>query len=734
MSKPFFLPADTSPIALVRSFETLPNRNHAITPSQKGTPAITTVAVAPSIRAEPLSRSLTDAGTSERILSWASKEDRVAIPRSSAASTPCLPPTNFGSPDPEHISQDVTTHLDSLRPLSPNLASPALSLGRIRPPPTTSSTKASFASFPSSLAATPHALSRNPARFSDHKSAAPSDPRPALPLLYQRTKSQGALDYSRMAETWDRGAEPRTDIIKAGELSWGARREAFSEEKRNRSSSRTGKGRVEKRIEATLAQAEPASNARSRKSSHILGLFKENTTLQDSKKGQDKAKLSSGLVEEDSVVGKIGLGCDNRRFEGRGEYAPCAADIARCGVVREKAESAIAQSNEPFEKQGKQTSDELVQQAHRESSVGSETSMPLSNVSNEPKYSFDYSGQCPTCGQEESIQRIAKTSHSTSPLRQFEDLRDHHNLAPSFYDKSPSARHKSTSVESIHSVAVSTQLRSERSEKINPDHGVSSVAIKDVAELEEDDDEESEKEQISSALYYPHQAPSPNALEDITSDNAEQFKESQDSGIAHDSEPQSPDSQNSDTPSEDVNIALQSRNESRYLHGDLQMARTYLGAPTPTKAVESGASSASESEYESFDESARSVLGEYSSLTDEAETTPTATPTARDSFSKPSLRRVRHHQVAPLGAVELKPYNHQVGGHTTVFRFSKRAVCKQLSNRENEFYEVVEREHPELLKFLPRYVRPILEHPIIKVSTLRISQAISTPLPRYCDV
>ncbi|KAI5301550.1 Inositol hexakisphosphate kinase 1, partial [Ascosphaera pollenicola] len=59
---------------------------------------------------------------------------------------------------------------------------------------------------------------------------------------------------------------------------------------------------------------------------------------------------------------------------------------------------------------------------------------------------------------------------------------------------------------------------------------------------------------------------------------------------------------------------------------------------------------------------------------------------------------------SPLGAVELKPYKHQVGGHTTVFRFSRRAICKQLNNRENMFYERIERRHPEMLVFLPRYI------------------------------
>ncbi|KAF6825426.1 inositol hexaphosphate kinase kcs1 [Colletotrichum plurivorum] len=65
------------------------------------------------------------------------------------------------------------------------------------------------------------------------------------------------------------------------------------------------------------------------------------------------------------------------------------------------------------------------------------------------------------------------------------------------------------------------------------------------------------------------------------------------------------------------------------------------------------------------------------------------------------------HQVdekEPLGAIELIPYKHQVGGHTTLWRFSKRAVCKQLNNRENEFYERVEQDHRDLLSFLPRYI------------------------------
>jgi hypothetical protein len=67
---------------------------------------------------------------------------------------------------------------------------------------------------------------------------------------------------------------------------------------------------------------------------------------------------------------------------------------------------------------------------------------------------------------------------------------------------------------------------------------------------------------------------------------------------------------------------------------------------------------------------------------------------------------VHDHQLTtpkqPLDAIELIPYKHQVGGHTTIWRFSRRAVCKQLNNRENEFYEKIEKYHRDLLAFLPR--------------------------------
>ncbi|GAA6054629.1 hypothetical protein JCM3770_002912 [Rhodotorula araucariae] len=54
--------------------------------------------------------------------------------------------------------------------------------------------------------------------------------------------------------------------------------------------------------------------------------------------------------------------------------------------------------------------------------------------------------------------------------------------------------------------------------------------------------------------------------------------------------------------------------------------------------------------------------------------------------------------------VPLEPFRHQVGGHNHIFRFSKKAVCKPLTSRENQFYEAVERTSPRLLGFVPQYL------------------------------
>jgi len=92
-----------------------------------------------------------------------------------------------------------------------------------------------------------------------------------------------------------------------------------------------------------------------------------------------------------------------------------------------------------------------------------------------------------------------------------------------------------------------------------------------------------------------------------------------------------------------------------------------------------------------------------SAIADESE--PSILPKPSRPVSQYQEEYIHDHQWTPrqpLEAIELIPYKHQVGGHTTLWRFSRRAVCKQLNNRENEFYEKIEKYHRDLLPFLPR--------------------------------
>lgn len=54
--------------------------------------------------------------------------------------------------------------------------------------------------------------------------------------------------------------------------------------------------------------------------------------------------------------------------------------------------------------------------------------------------------------------------------------------------------------------------------------------------------------------------------------------------------------------------------------------------------------------------------------------------------------------------VPLQPYGHKVGGHSSIYQFTRAAICKPLVGHENVFYEDVERLAPALLPFIPRYL------------------------------
>ncbi|EAW13175.1 inositol polyphosphate kinase KCS1 [Aspergillus clavatus NRRL 1] len=420
-----------------------------------------------------------------------------------------------------------------------------------------------------------------------------------------------------------------------------------------RSSSRSRRGRVENSIEANLTNAELASHVRSRKSSHYLGLFKENTTSPDRKRREDR--------------------------EGRPEEPPVQDPSPVATAFLDPSQTWDASHSQP-----------MSPAKSADSGLRSSRSVPPPSFADAPRFE-------PARGEARphtESDAISKRPQKPLPRSLLEEIRSFH-LTPG------GARGTSFSK------SIPTQFaeggRDYFSDGVSSDGLSPSDTIRerrrDSAQEDEDD------EQISSAVYFPHERVT---VPEEVSRAQPCPEESADVGRFEESlalvpkAPRVPSGQESSY----VDISLRSKNDSRILHGELQdlhtpALETYDENPLSAISERSDEYSTSDSEFVSADDSSVSAREDKSSLTDDADMTPTATPTQRSRIPRP---RRKHSTSAPVGAVELKPYRHQVGGHTTVFRFSRRAVCKQLNNRENEFYERIERRHPEMLMFLPRYI------------------------------
>ncbi|KAF2870010.1 hypothetical protein BDV95DRAFT_576876 [Massariosphaeria phaeospora] len=406
-----------------------------------------------------------------------------------------------------------------------------------------------------------------------------------------------------------------------------------------------GASHVDKKIEATLPQTEQPPAARSRKASHYLRVFKEKDVPEEQARRGGRLK-------------------DRRATE---------------KALPTRHESVPHNSEAPID--------------HLDDLPRLSPTIPLSHAVPVNSY-FD---SVPTNGsQAPSRLKTIESLHQPSgaiktldlPSKLLEEIRDFSNLTP--------GGQRETSFPSGISTAAAERLRSQLPTQSAPhirepsDYFQAAVQDNDDRSPASDEDE-SEREQISSALYFPHHQLKPSEqvipeeeIRKVEVDNVRIRK---------------PVSAGKVKTLPEVEISLQSQDTNQCLHGDIS---TSASVPTEDKPLSSviEATTSAESDYESLAESSHSLDGYQSSATDDLGTTPTAT--SNKNNAKPHLAPVQ--PPAPLGAVELKPYDHQVGGHTTVYRFSRRAVCKQLNNRENEFYETVEQHHPELLEFLPRYI------------------------------
>ncbi|KAI8063601.1 hypothetical protein BC940DRAFT_307114 [Gongronella butleri] len=74
------------------------------------------------------------------------------------------------------------------------------------------------------------------------------------------------------------------------------------------------------------------------------------------------------------------------------------------------------------------------------------------------------------------------------------------------------------------------------------------------------------------------------------------------------------------------------------------------------------------------------------------------------SSSMDSERRGSYDPTTLTSSLPLLPFQNQVGGHCSFFRFSKRAICKPMSHKERQFYEHLDQHHTALLPFISQYL------------------------------
>lgn len=669
MSSPHTASDVTSPA--VRPSDDADLIQHGSSTAPEAEPEEIRPAVYPSHHATPpLHRSIVGS-QGLQVTSQRASGDRDELSESSA-STPRLPPQHHGNHELPDLAEEDDTSLETPDGLSPARKIDLSSNKHINPSAsaTISTRMAETSALPQdatseakpqneseSLEQTAQDTSHSSFTTSSHHT--PIDSRQGLkesssPEIHPLAQSPAALPPQTTSGSKSEGLDPASS----------AREEAFGAQ-RARSSSRSSQKRVEKSIEATLADEAPVQHARSRKSSHMLGIFKENVNIEGRKGTQ--AIRSPPTVSEDALQSQT------KQASGYGDGGLATTGETKKGN-RSRSHSALSTGSHSS----------LVESDHAESKG------PLNADAKAASLKRDLT---PPHGESlrNVLDKASKQEEGSSrrrlPPRLLEEIQQHHNLHTPFHDKFRQSQSKTT--------LLRPDLRKTLSESTTvtskPPTLEKSATADDVAAHDEEgpEDDESDKEHISSALYYPHQTPSPDALQDVNIDEARKRKEEGEAGETSLPEPALSPTEEPASASQNVDIHLQSRKQSRYLHGDLPQARTASGEPDYTKYIET-ASSASESESESV---------ASSSATDETEMTPRASPTTKASLIHSKAVKA---QPSPLGAVELKPYNHQVGGHTTVFRFSKRAVCKQLTSRENRFYEIIEKYHPELLKFLPK--------------------------------
>jgi inositol-hexakisphosphate kinase len=276
----------------------------------------------------------------------------------------------------------------------------------------------------------------------------------------------------------------------------------------------------------------------------------------------------------------------------------------------------------------------------------------------------DQSGEAPSGIQDNKHQHSKKeTQHM--PLDLLDEIRNHHYIAPG-------------------------KARKISYPKTVSGHDGERLGQQDRNRQATEEEDYSDREHISSAKYFPHQGV---ALGDSPTDESQKTARQARAQTVLSKEKQQ-------QPIDDTLPAMRSEDAADEMDGGLTLCRESSNHSIDSRAdsTQSNDNVLSESEYES----GYSTSGSQSQASEDEDTTPTATPTTKSVMAQAKRKHSHAQPLEAMDAVELKPFSHQVGGHTTMYRFSRRAVCKQLNSKENMFYETIEKCHPELLGFMPR--------------------------------
>jgi len=594
MSAPLYVVEITSPLRLVRSDRDFNKTKQHNASTSKTQPKAITPNVAAPHRARQKSRSLIDVtdDLGRRLPNANGCNGSFCDTSTSDEGTPRLLPVQNGSNDllpivgsdanaldfPRRLLQQTLpsshSNIATLHQAFSNLAEADLS----DPLSNSSAMDESIQKPPSTSARLGRSSPPTPDLFSPaHRSA----PAPPLKTISDGT-DQPSIETGKLKES-DTINEKGCSLFNNTRPTMRAGAEQVEDMgKRNKGSS--GRVHAQKRVGTSVVEAEPTANARSRKSSHMMQLFKD--TSPEQPKEQDKNR-------PDIVAQKTKYANDDGEVTSRaGKGAKSSKYVYDEAVVDDSGKAA--QENVPLQPSHGKASEGHPDSEHerREKSP-----QPLNDVSNEaPNNDL-------TCARR-------------SPLP--------------------------------HRVLAET-------------HDQNAQPVVDDGEEEEPSD----KEHVSSAIYYPHKAPSPDTIHNAVGEAGREAKQK-----GHYVTLSRPEARRSLDEQDDL----------------LQVG--HVSGPPSSKASDSGVSSASDSEY---------------SCTD-AETTPKATPASRGKFLGSRARRGRRPQTVPVPTIELLPFKHQVGGHTILYKFHKKGVTKPLTNEENKFYELIEQAHPELLEFMTGYV------------------------------